>query len=114
MVSFSSQACVSSDSPSTTSSSLDGDVPTSFSDIDSGYSDASIPDAELDGDELDPIVICGFSIKFPQDATSPDGLWKMMMEKRCAMTEFPPDRLNLDGFYQKSNRLNTVSDYEEN
>ncbi|KAK4107386.1 putative polyketide synthase [Canariomyces notabilis] len=56
----------------------------------------------------DPIAICGFSIKFPQDATSPDAFWKMLIEKRCAMTPFPADRMNLDGFYQTRNRVNTV------
>ena len=65
-------------------------------------------DPEFDGDELDPIAICGFSIKFPQDATSPDAFWKMLVEKRCAMTHFPADRMNLDGFHQKRNRMNTV------
>jgi acyl transferase domain-containing protein len=45
------------------------------------------------------IAIIGFSLEFPQDATSSEGFWKMMAEKRCAMTEFPPDRLNIDAFY---------------
>lgn len=65
-------------------------------------------DAELDGDEFDPIVICGFSLKFPQEATSAEAFWKMMVEKRCAMTEFPPNRLNANGFHQGRKRLQTV------
>ncbi len=48
-------------------------------------------------------------MRFPQDATSAEGLWKLMMERRCAMTEFLPERLNVQGFHNKSNRLNTVS-----
>ncbi|KAI0383339.1 putative polyketide synthase [Hypomontagnella monticulosa] len=67
-----------------------------------------ILDSELDGDEVDPIAICGFSVKFPEDATSPEALWKMMMERRCAMTEFPADRINANGFYQKRNGLQTL------
>jgi hypothetical protein len=83
-----------------------------------GESQTSLSDAasasdfledELDGnDDDDPIAICGLSIKFPQDATSPEAFWKMMVERRCAMTEFPADRLSVDGFYNKKNKMNTV------
>ncbi|KAI1411801.1 putative polyketide synthase [Hypoxylon sp. FL1857] len=68
---------------------------------------AEIEEQELDGDETDPVAICGFSIKFPQDATSPEAFWKMLIEKRCAMTKFPLNRLNAKGFNHKENRLNT-------
>ncbi|KAI1389501.1 putative polyketide synthase [Hypoxylon trugodes] len=64
-------------------------------------------DGQLDGDEQDPICVCGFSIKFPQDATSPDAFWKMLVERRCAMTEFPKNRLNIEGFYKKERTRNT-------
>ncbi|RYP06667.1 hypothetical protein DL765_009401 [Monosporascus sp. GIB2] len=72
--------------------------------------DTPTPDtaSELDGDDSDPIAICGFSIKFPQEATCPESFWKMMLERRCAMTDFPPDRLDLRGFYCKKNRANTI------
>ncbi|KAI1371682.1 putative polyketide synthase [Hypoxylon crocopeplum] len=70
-------------------------------------SDRSV-DPELDGFDIEPIAICGFSIKFPQDATSPEGLWKMITEKRCAMTDFPANRLNRDGFYAEKNKSNTL------
>jgi hypothetical protein len=66
-------------------------------------------DPELDGNDLEPIAICGFSIKFPQEATSPDAFWKMICEGRCAMTEFPQSRMNKNGFYRKENKRNTVS-----
>lgn len=62
----------------------------------------------VDGDVSHDIAICGFSIKFPQDATSPNAFWKMMMEKRCAMTDFPEDRVCVDGFHSSKNKLNTV------
>ncbi|KAK7983237.1 hypothetical protein PG989_010639 [Apiospora arundinis] len=65
-------------------------------------------DSELDGHDGDDIAVCGFSIKFPQDATTPEAFWKMMMDRRCAMTEFPPDRLNIDGFHSKKQKLNTL------
>lgn len=82
---------------------------TSLSDIGDQAPGGLPPVSELDGDDDDPIVICGFAIKFPQEATSPEALWKMMMERRCAMTDFPAERVNADGFYQKKSRLNTVS-----
>lgn len=69
----------------------------------------SLQDPALDGYDDDPIAVCGFAIKFPEDATTPDKLWQMLLEKRCVSGEFPPERCNPEGFYQKnSNRLNTV------
>jgi acyl transferase domain-containing protein len=66
-------------------------------------------DSELDGFDSDPVVVCGFSVKFPGDADTADGLWKMIMERRCASTEFPADRTNPLGFYREKKRQNTVS-----
>lgn len=58
---------------------------------------------------LAPIAIVGFSLKFPQEATSPGAFWDMLAEKRCAMTEWPKDRVNIDAFYHAdSNRCDTV------
>ena len=50
---------------------------------------------------MEPIAIIGFALKFPQDAVSPGQFWKMLMEKRCATTEFPPSRMNIDAFYDQ-------------
>lgn len=78
--------------------------------VENGYDvENSSQDPELDGNDLEPIAICGFSIKFPQDATSPDAFWRMICERRCVMTEFPPSRMNKNGFYSKENKRNTVS-----
>ncbi|KAI8633359.1 putative polyketide synthase [Xylariaceae sp. FL1651] len=54
------------------------------------------------------IAICGFSLKFPGDAVSSELFWKMMEEKRCAMTPFPANRFNGKGFYQKKSSVNTI------
>lgn len=43
---------------------------------------------KVDGNEVDAVSICGFSIKFPQEATSADTFWEMMVDRRSAMTEF--------------------------
>ena len=75
---------------------------------------SNAPHLELRGDpdmtdRLEPIAVVGFSLKFPQEATSPDAFWDMMVEKRCAMTEWPKERLNLEAFYHPdTNRLDTV------
>lgn len=72
----------------------------------------STPDYRPDGfeqDIIEPIAVVGLSLKFPQDATSPEAFWKMIMEKRCAMTEIPGDRLEMDSFYGTDrNRNDTV------
>jgi acyl transferase domain-containing protein len=48
---------------------------------------------------IKPIAVVGFSIRFPEDGTSPDKFWNMLMEKRCVTKDFPPDRFNLKAFY---------------
>ena len=72
--------------------------------------DSWTPDS-TDGEQdlLEPIAIIGLSLKFPQDATSPESFWKMLMERRCASTEFPKDRMNVDAFYNPdTNRMDTI------
>ncbi|TEY78486.1 hypothetical protein BOTCAL_0048g00120 [Botryotinia calthae] len=59
------------------------------------------PDGDLD--LIEPIAIVGLSLKFPQDATSPEAFWKMMAEKRHGMKEFPTDRMNVNAFYHPNN-----------
>ena len=60
-------------------------------------------------DIVEPIAVVGFSLKFPQDATSPEAFWRMIMEKRCAMTDIPADRLNMESFLgNDKNRNDTV------
>ncbi|KAL5041185.1 hypothetical protein BDW71DRAFT_213267 [Aspergillus fruticulosus] len=53
----------------------------------------------LDDSLSEPIAIVGLSLKFPQEATSPEAFWNMLVEKRCAMTEVPSDRYNIDAFH---------------
>ncbi|KAL6717587.1 hypothetical protein ACLMJK_005502 [Lecanora helva] len=48
---------------------------------------------------MEPIAVVGLALKFPQDATSLEGFWDMLVEQRCAMTDFPSSRLNVDAFY---------------
>lgn len=66
-------------------------------------------DCEPQQDLLEAIAVVGFSIKFPQDAVSPASFWSMLEERRCAMTTWPEDRINIDAFYHPdSDRRDTV------
>ena len=57
-----------------------------------------------------PIAVIGMACRFPGDATSPDKLWDMLVNGRSAWSEFPDDRINIDGFYHPSgNRAGSVS-----
>ncbi|KAI1467710.1 KR domain-containing protein [Daldinia caldariorum] len=50
-------------------------------------------------DKTIPIAIIGTSFQFPDDATSAESFWSMMMEGRCASRDFPADRLNGSALY---------------
>ncbi|KAF4179877.1 hypothetical protein CNMCM7927_001594 [Aspergillus lentulus] len=61
-------------------------------------------------DSLPPLAVVGFSFKFPEDATSSDSFWQMLLDGRCVSTEFPADRLNIDAHYHPDrNRLDSIS-----
>ncbi|KAL8786450.1 MAG: hypothetical protein Q9213_002766 [Squamulea squamosa] len=57
----------------------------------------------MESDVLEPIAIVGFALKFPRDADTSTSFWEMMEGKRCAMTAWPKDRINLDAFYHNDN-----------
>ena len=58
----------------------------------------------------EPIAIVGFSMRFPQDATSSQGFWRMLCQGRSAMTEVPENRFNLKAFYHPdSSKISSVS-----
>lgn len=55
------------------------------------------------------LAIVGLACRFPQEATTAESLWSMLLKRRCAMTEFPPDRMNIKAFYHPDkNRRDTV------
>ncbi|KAF2264111.1 ketoacyl-synt-domain-containing protein [Lojkania enalia] len=64
--------------------------------------------SELDGNNAEPIAIIGFAFKFPQEADTPEGFWKMLLEKRCVMTDFPEDRMSVKGHYRKEKKQTTL------
>ncbi|KAI8941217.1 hypothetical protein NX059_002455 [Plenodomus lindquistii] len=58
---------------------------------------------------FEPIAVIGFAHKLPQDVTSADSLWSLLMERRTTMTEVPKNRWNVNGFYRShGNRPSTV------
>ena len=64
---------------------------------------------QVEEDMLEPIAVVGFSFKFPQEATSTEDFWQMLMQGRCAATEFPDDRLGLSAIYHPdANREDSV------
>ncbi|KAL2061047.1 hypothetical protein VTL71DRAFT_9099 [Oculimacula yallundae] len=58
--------------------------------------------AKIEEDACMPIAVIGMACRFPGDATSPDHLWEMLTNGRNAWSEFPKDRINIDGFYHPS------------
>jgi acyl transferase domain-containing protein len=56
-----------------------------------------------------PIAIVGFGCRFPGEATNGEKLWDMIIEKKSARTEVPPERFNIDAFHHHdANRYGTV------
>lgn len=54
---------------------------------------------DIEQHNMEPIVVVGFSLRFPQEATTAESFWEMLREGRSAMTEVPSDRFNINGFY---------------
>ncbi|KAE8143892.1 putative polyketide synthase [Aspergillus pseudotamarii] len=58
---------------------------------------------------LEPLAIVGFALRFPGGVASEDDFWHMIWEGRSAASDFPEDRLNINGFYHPDkSRQNTV------
>ena len=61
---------------------------------------------------MEDIAIIGFSLRFPQDAVTPESFWNMLVEGRFAATEVPESRFNINAFYHSDpERLGSVSTY---
>ena len=53
----------------------------------------------------EPIALIGRSLRFP-GATSPAELFNLLSKPRDLLTEFPPVRLNIDGYYHPDGEQN--------
>ena len=47
----------------------------------------------------DRIAIIGIGCRFPGGINHPDALWKLLVEGREAVSDVPPDRWNVERFY---------------
>ncbi len=90
-----------------TPSSVDADIPTLTS---GGNLPAFVPrqhssqspdvnEYNCEDESKTPIAIIGYSLRFPQEATSSEAFWRMLVEGRSARTEIPGDRFNVDAFH---------------
>lgn len=68
---------------------------------------------EVSKDNNMPIAVVGMSFRGPADATSVEGLWRMIAEGREGWSKVPKERWNNDGFYHPDNaRHGTVSSFK--
>jgi hypothetical protein len=59
---------------------------------------------------LEPLAIIGMASKFPSGAETESSFWDMLVSKRCASSDFPADRMNIDAFYNvDTNKPNSIS-----
>ena len=66
------------------------------------------PSSDGNASPPEPIAVVGMSLRFPGEATSVESFWRMLCEERSAMTEFPPERFNIDAFYNQQGGQGTV------
>ena len=57
------------------------------------------PEDDGSATSIMPIAVIGMAFRGPGDATSPQKLWDMCCEGRNAWTEFPGNRINVEGFW---------------
>ncbi|KAI0100021.1 putative polyketide synthase [Nemania sp. FL0031] len=63
-----------------------------------------------DGGILRPLAVVGMSYRFPGGSTSDQSFWDMLISKRCASADVPPDRFNINAHYDPdTRRLDTLS-----
>ena len=55
--------------------------------------------ARLDALQKEPIAIIGMGCRFPGGANDPDAYWKLLHEGVDAMTEAPPERWDMDAWF---------------
>ena len=48
---------------------------------------------------MEDIAVIGLGLRFPGEASSPEKLWDVLAEGKSQWSEFPEDRLNIDGYY---------------
>lgn len=65
--------------------------------------------ADHNPDKVMPIAIVGVACRFPGDGENVESLFDMLKKGDNAWSEFPADRVNIDGFYHPSgNRQGSI------
>lgn len=55
------------------------------------------------------VAIVGMSFRLPQDVVDEASFWDVLAHRKCLQTEWPSDRVSVDGFYDESRtKSNTV------
>lgn len=55
------------------------------------------------------VAIVGMSFRMPQDALDEASFWDVLTSRKCLQTDWPADRVSVDGFYDESHtKPNTV------
>ena len=49
----------------------------------------------------DPIAIIGIGCRFPGGVNDPESFWKLLAEGREAVSDVPPDRWNIERFFDE-------------
>ncbi|KAK4160344.1 hypothetical protein QBC43DRAFT_359689 [Cladorrhinum sp. PSN259] len=63
-----------------------------------------------EGGFLRPLAVVGMSYRFPGGSDSDDAFWDMLVSRRCASTDVPPDRFNVEAHHNPdTKRLDTLS-----
>lgn len=50
-------------------------------------------------DALEPIAVVGLATRFPQQATSTESLWELLLQARSTWSPIPKERFNAEAFY---------------
>lgn len=67
------------------------------------------PPMDHQPDAVMPIAIIGMACRFPGDGENVESLFEMLKKGDNAWSEFPADRVNIDGFYHPSgNRQGSI------
>lgn len=67
------------------------------------------PPMDPQPDAVMPIAIVGMACRFPGDGENVESLFEMLKNGDNAWSEFPADRVNIDGFYHPSgNRQGSI------
>ncbi|KAJ5942907.1 hypothetical protein N7516_003075 [Penicillium verrucosum] len=56
-------------------------------------------DRAIPSDALEPIAIVGLATRFPQQATTTESLWELLLQARSTWSSIPKKRFNSDAFY---------------